>query len=230
MGMHPVGFYDLRDAAPSRCRSSRPRSGRSTPTSWRATRSGSSPRCSPTSDRRFFTADLQRRLEAFLAGAACSAPSCSRWPTAPRPSAAWTPRTPTASSSSRRRRSSSRPSRSTSAWYRELERISAVAADIGGVAVHAHQPPHAAGPRHRRALRADEGPRHRDDRRHPGPAALGRPGRPAAPDVVPRAGRAARVPRRRRLGARRRRCGCASARSRRAASRSPRPAARCTTS
>ena len=39
---------------------------------------------------------------------------------------------------------------------------------------HPHQPPHPAGARHRRPLPAHAGPRHRDDRRDPGPAAVGR--------------------------------------------------------
>ena len=47
------------------------------------------------------------------------------------------------------------------------------------------------------------GARHHDDRHDPGPAALGRPGRAAAPDLVPRARRAAPVPQRRRRGRRR---------------------------
>ena len=45
MGMHPVGFYDLRDASRARSRSSRRRSARSSARSWPATRSGSSRRC-----------------------------------------------------------------------------------------------------------------------------------------------------------------------------------------
>ena len=44
-GMHPVGFYDLRDASSSSVPWSPRPSGPLTPTSWNATRSGSSPRC-----------------------------------------------------------------------------------------------------------------------------------------------------------------------------------------
>ena len=51
--------------------------------------------------------------------------------------------------------------------------MSAVAADIAGVTHHTHQPPDAAGARHRRAVPADDRARHHDDRRHPGPAAPG---------------------------------------------------------
>ena len=49
-GMYPVGFYDLRDAAP-RCRWYPPRSGRSTRISWPATRSGCSHPCWPPPTR-----------------------------------------------------------------------------------------------------------------------------------------------------------------------------------
>ena len=104
-------------------------------------------------------------------------------------------------------------------WYEELTRVSAVAADIAGVRHHAHQPPDPASARHRRAVPADDRPRHHDDRRDPGPAAPG-----TAPMCCCGRRRFARWPNR---GASATptarcptaRCGCASVRSRRAASR-----------
>jgi uncharacterized glyoxalase superfamily metalloenzyme YdcJ len=133
LGMHPVGFYDLRDAAEA-----------AVPvvsTAFRPTDAGELAR-NPfrmftsllvTDDRRFFGADLQRRLDAFLArrrlfpdelllladrataGAGLADDLAARF--LDLATAAFT-------------LSSEPVDRS---WYTELERVSAVAADIGGV-------------------------------------------------------------------------------------------------
>ena len=93
------------------------------------------------------------------------------------------------------------------AWYRELERVSSVAADIAGVgSTHInHLTPRVLDID--LLLRADERPRHRDDPADPGAAALGRPGGPAAADLVPGAGGGPPVPYGGRLGRRRRAAG-----------------------
>ena len=132
-GMHPVGFYDLRDASAS-----------SVPvvsTAFRPIQRNELAR-NPfrvftsmlvTEDRRFFDADLQRRLQAFLdsrtlfpaellqladrAAAERGLPERQGSRYLELATAAFAlSRTPIEH-----------------AWYRELERISAVAADIGGV-------------------------------------------------------------------------------------------------
>jgi uncharacterized glyoxalase superfamily metalloenzyme YdcJ len=84
MGMYPVGFYDLREVAAS-----------AVPvvsTAFRPVDDGELAR-SPfrvfasmlvPSDRRFFTADLQRRLETFLRSRHLFCANCCGWPTAPR--------------------------------------------------------------------------------------------------------------------------------------------------
>ena len=105
------------------------------------------------------------------------------------------------------------------AWYDELSRVSAVAADIAGVALHPRQPPDAASARHRRAVPADDRARHHHDRRHPGPPRWRRARGAVAPDVVSRTGRTAPVSRRGRASSAGAACGCASAKSRRAVSR-----------
>ena len=135
MGMFPVGFYDLRDAAPS-----------PVPVVSTAFRPIDAEELArnpfrvftsllAVSDRRFFTADLQRRLERFLdAARPVLGPSCSRSPIAPRhehglPAAEADRFIELATQSFELSREPV-----DEGWYRELERISAVAADIGGVA------------------------------------------------------------------------------------------------
>ena len=91
--------------------------------------------------------------------------------------------------------------------------------------VDPHQPPHAAGARHRRPVRADGGAWHHHDRRDPGPAGLGGSRRPAA--VRPRS---RRWPRSGSSGTRTARygparCGSGSVRSSSAVSLSPLPVA-----
>ena len=202
MGMYPVGFYDLRDAAPS------PVPVVSTafrPVDARRARAQPVPglhlaaRAAPTAGSSALTcsaacADVPRRPRAVPGRAARA-----RRPRRARDDGLPADEAETLHRARRRGRSSSRPSRSTEDWYRALERRSRPSPPTSAASTsHAHQPPHPARPRHRRALRAHAGARHRDDRRHPGPAAVGRARRAAAPDVVPGARRAARVPARRR--------------------------------
>ncbi|NHA00478.1 hypothetical protein G5V59_11760 [Nocardioides sp. W3-2-3] len=63
-----------------------------------------------------------------------------------------------------------------------------------------HQPPDPAGARHRRPLPPDDRARDHHDRPDPGPSAHHEARRAAAPDVLPRARRAACLPRGRRVG------------------------------
>ena len=223
LGMHPVGFYDLRDAGAERG------AGRldGVPADRRG-RAGPQPVPGLHLDAGHRRPAVLRRRDLQRAAARRSWPRRELFP--PELLDAGRPRRRRAAACRRRTRTrfldlataafelSTEPV--DRAWYDELERISAVAADIGGV------PPTHINHLTPRVLdidelyRADAGARHHDDRRDPGAAALGRPGRPAAADVVPRAGRGPR-----RSGdadgsvQRPARCGCASGRSRRAASR-----------
>ena len=114
-GMHPVGFYDLRDAGAERGPGrldGLPPDRRAT--SWPATRSGCSPRCSSPTDRRFFDADTQAAAaRRSSTSGRCSRPSCSSSPTAPPPRVACRRTTRTSSCARRRPRSRCRRSRST---------------------------------------------------------------------------------------------------------------------
>jgi uncharacterized glyoxalase superfamily metalloenzyme YdcJ len=133
LGMHPVGFYDLRDAAKS-----------SVPvvsTAFRPTDADELER-NPfrmftsmlvTDDRRFFSVDLQRRLDAFLARRTLFAPELL---TLADRAAADGALPPDEAGTFLKLAVdaftlSSEPV--DAAWYRELEQVSAVAADIGGV-------------------------------------------------------------------------------------------------
>jgi uncharacterized glyoxalase superfamily metalloenzyme YdcJ len=133
LGMHPVGYYDLRDAAPS-----------SVPvvsTAFRPT-DGDELARNPfrmftsmlvTDDRRFFSAHLQARLDAFLARRVLFAPDLLEL----------ADRSADADGLDRDDAEeflklaveaftlSSEPV--DASWYAELERVSAVAADIGGL-------------------------------------------------------------------------------------------------
>jgi uncharacterized glyoxalase superfamily metalloenzyme YdcJ len=134
MGMHPVGFYDLRDASSS-----------SVPvisTAFRPIEREELAR-NPfrvftsmlvTADRRFFTADLERRLENFLAARTLFGPELLALADRaesegglPEDQAAEFLRLATEAFEL-----SNQPV--DQAWYRELEAVSAVAADIGGIA------------------------------------------------------------------------------------------------
>jgi uncharacterized glyoxalase superfamily metalloenzyme YdcJ len=134
MGMFPVGFYDLRDAAPS-----------PVPvisTAFRPIDEAELARnpfrvftsLLATSDRRFFSAELQARLEAFLQRRELFPPELLEL--------ADRAEQQQALSTSDAERFIELATRSFELshepvdedWYRELERISAVAADIGGVA------------------------------------------------------------------------------------------------
>jgi hypothetical protein len=86
-GMHPVGFYDLRDASSS-----------SVPVVSTAFRPVDAEELArnpfrvftsmlTTDDRRFFDPPTQQRLEAFLAGRTYSATTCLPWPTGRQPRA-----------------------------------------------------------------------------------------------------------------------------------------------
>ncbi len=133
LGMHPVGFYDLRDAAKS-----------SVPvvsTAFRPTGAEELAR-NPfrmftsllvTDDRRFFTPELQQRLDTFLARRTLFSPDlldlAARAADAgelPDEDAARFLKLAVEAFTL-----SSEPV--DAAWYRELEQVSAVAADIGGV-------------------------------------------------------------------------------------------------
>jgi uncharacterized glyoxalase superfamily metalloenzyme YdcJ len=134
MGMHPVGFYDLRDASSS-----------SVPvisTAFRPIEREELAR-NPfrvftsmlvTADRRFFTADLERRLENFLGARTLFGPELLALADRaesegglPEDQAADFLRLATQAFEL-----SDEPV--DQAWYRELEAVSAVAADIGGIA------------------------------------------------------------------------------------------------
>jgi uncharacterized glyoxalase superfamily metalloenzyme YdcJ len=133
MGMHPVGFYDLRDASKS-----------SVPvvsTAFRPVAADELAR-NPfrmftsllvTDDRRFFTAELQQRLDAFLARRTLFSPELL----ALAERATSTGELPDEEATQFLKLAVEAFTLSAepvdAAWYRELEQVSAVAADIGGV-------------------------------------------------------------------------------------------------
>ena len=134
MGMHPVGFYDLRDASSS-----------SVPVISTAFRPiereelARNPFRVFTSmlvpaDRRFFTADLERRLENFLAARTLFGPELLAL--ADRAEAEGGLPADQAAEFLRLATQAFELSDEPvdQAWYRELEAVSAVAADIGGIA------------------------------------------------------------------------------------------------
>jgi len=134
MGMHPVGFYDLRDASSS-----------SVPVISTAFRPVDREELARNpfrvftsmlvpSDRRFFSADLQERLERFLAGRELFGPELLAL--ADRAEAEGGLPAGDAEEFLRLATAAFELSREPvdQAWYRELEAVSAVAADIGGVA------------------------------------------------------------------------------------------------
>lgn len=134
MGMQPVGFYDLRDASSS-----------SVPvvsTAFRPIERAELAR-NPfrvftsmlvTADRRFFTADLERRLENFLGARTLFGPELLAL--ADRAEAQGGLPEDQAAEFLRLATEAFELSREPvdQAWYRELEAVSAVAADIGGIA------------------------------------------------------------------------------------------------
>ncbi|MEV0953868.1 VOC family protein [Promicromonospora sp. NPDC050249] len=134
MGMQPVGFYDLRDA-----------SSRSVPvisTAFRPIERAELAR-NPfrvftsmlvTADRRFFTADLERRLENFLGARTLFGPELLTL--ADRAEAEGGLPEDQAAEFLLLATEAFELSREPvdQAWYRELEAVSAVAADIGGIA------------------------------------------------------------------------------------------------
>jgi uncharacterized glyoxalase superfamily metalloenzyme YdcJ len=134
MGMHPVGFYDLRDASSS-----------SVPVISTAFRPVERVELARNpfrvftsmlvpSDRRFFSADLQARLERFLDARTLFAPGLLAL--ADRAEAEGGLPAADAETFLRLATQAFELSREPvdQAWYRELEAVSAVAADIGGVA------------------------------------------------------------------------------------------------
>ena len=145
-------------------------------------------------DRRFFDADTAGRLQAFLADRALFPPELLALADRAAAEGGLPERDAEALLSPGDGRVRAVVDPVDQAWYDQLERISSVAADIGGVpTTHInHLTP--------RVLDIDElygadaVARHRDDRRDPGAAALGGPGRAAAADVVPRARRGPGVP------------------------------------
>jgi len=134
MGMRPVGFYDLRDASSS-----------SVPvisTAFRPIERSELAR-NPfrvftsmlvTADRRFFTADLERRLENFLGARTLFGPELLAL--ADRAEAEGGLAEDHAAEFLRLATAAFELSAEPvdQAWYRELEAVSAVAADIGGIA------------------------------------------------------------------------------------------------
>ncbi|GAA2240731.1 VOC family protein [Promicromonospora sukumoe] len=134
MGMRPVGFYDLRDASSS-----------SVPvisTAFRPVEREELAR-NPfrvftsmlvTADRRFFTADLEQRLETFLGARTLFGPELLAL--ADRAEAEGGLPEEQATEFLRLATEAFELSREPvdQAWYRELEAVSAVAADIGGIA------------------------------------------------------------------------------------------------
>ena len=192
------------------------------PRSWPATRSGCSPRCSSPTTRGSSTPNLRAALgELPRRAGSCSRPSCSRSPTGPSAEGGL----PTDAADEFLRLATAAfalsPEPVDRAWYDELD------AGLRGrrrhrraCRTHAHQPPHAARARHRRAVRARmqaRGIEMIDE--------IQGPPRWDGPDVLLRqtSFRALAEPRtfryRRRDGRAPGRCGCGSARSRRAASR-----------
>lgn len=133
MGMHPVGFYDLRDASSS-----------SVPVISTAFRPIEREELARNpfrvftsmlvpSDRRFFSADLQERLERFLGARELFGPELLAL--ADRAEAEGGLPPADAEEFLRLATAAFELSREPvdQAWYRELEAVSAVAADIGGV-------------------------------------------------------------------------------------------------
>ena len=195
LGMHPVGFYDLRDAArsavPVVSTAFRPD---------RRRRAGTQPVPHVHLDARhrrppvLHAATCRRASTPSSRGARCSRPSCSRSPARcrrrrdlPDDDAERVPQARGRCVHPVRRTGRRRVVRRARRGVRRRRRHRRRDVD-------AHQPPDAARARHRRAVRAHVGARHHDDRRDPGPAEVGRPGRAAAADLVPRAGRTAPVP------------------------------------
>ena len=230
LGMSPCGFYDLRDAAPAPVpvvsTAFRPLDRDELAANpFRVFTSMLVPE-----DRRFFDADLEGRLRSFL-DAPRALPRRAARPGRRR-------RRARGALGDRRGPLPGPGRRVVRAVHRSgrPRLVHRARAGLRGRRRHrrrdldAHQPPHPAGARHRRPVRLDAGAGDRDDRRDPGPAAVGRPGRAAAADLVPRAGRATHLPGRRRELSTEGRCGSGSARSRPAASRSPRQAGTASTS
>ncbi|MFF2450917.1 2-oxoadipate dioxygenase/decarboxylase family protein [Isoptericola sp. NPDC058082] len=133
MGMHPVGFYDLRDASSS----SVPVISTAFRPIDRAELARNPFRVFTSmlvpSDRRFFSADLQERLEAFLTRRTLFGPELLAL--ADRAEADGGLGAGDAAEFLRRATAAFELGREPvdQAWYRELEAVSAVAADIGGV-------------------------------------------------------------------------------------------------
>lgn len=134
MGMHPVGFYDLREAATSAAvpvisTAFRPVAADELARNpFRVFTSMLTP-----SDRRFFSADLQQRLESFLDAREIFSPELIAL--AERAEADGGLSTEDADRFLHLATAAFELSREPvdRAWYDELEKISAVAADIGGV-------------------------------------------------------------------------------------------------
>lgn len=133
MGMHPTGYYDLRDATAS-----------SVPvvsTAFRPTREAelaANPFRVFTSllastDRRYFTSDLSARLHRFLAARQLFPPRLLTLSDRAEGDGALTPADAEEFLGLATRSFALSPEPIDRAWYAELERVSAVAADIGGV-------------------------------------------------------------------------------------------------
>ena len=106
---------------------------RGTGTSWPRTRSGCSPRCSSPRTGGSSTPTWSGGCRASWPPASCSPPSCSPWPTSPSSTGSCPPTTRTGTSSWPPRSFALSTDPVDRAWYTELERVSGVAADIGGV-------------------------------------------------------------------------------------------------
>jgi uncharacterized glyoxalase superfamily metalloenzyme YdcJ len=134
MGMYPVGFYDLRDAAP-----------RPVPVVSTAFRPIASEELArnpfriftsllAVSDRRFFSSDLQQRLERFLDQRVLFPPELLVLADRAESEGGLPPADADRFIELATRSFELSREPVDAGWYRELERISAVAADIGGVA------------------------------------------------------------------------------------------------
>ncbi len=160
-----------------------------------------------TADARFFSPELRGRVERFLAERQAVRPRVDRRGQAHRRSRRCGPR----ARREVRRRGGGRvravPRTDRPRLVRGADRGVRRRRRHRGRHDHAHQPPHAAGTRHRRAVPTDDRAGHHDDRRDSGPTALARSRCAVAADVVSGARRATALPRCRRRRCRRRAAG-----------------------
>ncbi len=133
MGMHPTGFYDLRDASASSVPVVSTAFRPTDPAELAANPFRVFTSLLAATDRRFFTADLSARLQAFLAGRTLFSPDLLVL--ADRAVAEGGLDSDDAETflTLASQAFALSPEPIDRAWYAELEQVSAVAADIGGV-------------------------------------------------------------------------------------------------